>query len=76
MTPPGNSWETQKRGITASEHKPRETKWVETLRLAHELPGRNQRQCITAPLQDLVRNRFHYIRHITNTGLLTSAFYN
>lgn len=70
----GNSWETQK--ITASEHKTRETKYLEILHLAHDLPGRNQVQHITAPLQDLIRNRFLYINYITDTGLLTSAFHN
>lgn len=73
-TPPGKSWETQR--IIASEHKTRETKCLEILHLAHELPGRNQVQRITAPLQDLIRNRFLYISCITDTGLLTSAFHN
>lgn len=73
-TPPGNSWESQR--IIASEHKTRETKCLEILHLAHELPGRNQVQRITAPLQDLIRNRFLYVCCITDTGLLTSAFHN
>lgn len=36
----------------------------------------NQVQHITAPLQDLIRNRFLYICCITDTGLPTSAFHN
>lgn len=73
-TAPGTSWETQ--GIPACEHKTRENKCLEIPHLAHELPGRNQVQHITAPLQDLIRNRFLYISCIADTGLLTSAFHN